>query len=167
MNFTSESAVYPLSYATNFIDDGKKALITRSTEYVKTTVSKREPVHVKTNSATAYITKHQRFWARTITGVDENGAFKLGKWECLRDAGNGNQEFWVGSKYVEFGFEFDITGGTDWPYSDTFWTIGDGAAKEIFIEWGGGCRTANININVNGKDIFHDGNCDGHSRKFS
>ena len=45
--------------------------------------------------------------------------------------------------------------------------LGDGAAKEIFIEWGGGCRTANININVNGKDIFHDGNCDGHSRKFS
>ena len=49
MNFTSESAAFPLSYSTNFIDDASKAVISRSTEYVKTTVAKRNAIHVKTD----------------------------------------------------------------------------------------------------------------------
>ncbi len=136
MNFTSESAAFPLSYSTNFIDDASKAVISRSTEYVKTTVAKRNAIHVKTDSANAYVTKHQKFWAKPVTGIDSSGKLQLGNWECLRDAGNGNQDFWIGSKYVEFGFEFDITAGTDWPYSGVFWPAGNGAVSDILIEWG-------------------------------
>lgn len=166
MNFTSESAAFPLSYSTNFIDDASKAVISRSTEYVKTTVAKRNAIHVKTDSANAYVTKHQKFWAKPVTGIDSSGKLQLGNWECLRDAGNGNQDFWIGSKYAEFGFEFDITAGTDWPYSGVFWPAGNGAASDILIEWGGGCRTAWIDITVDGKKVFHDGNCDSHNSAF-
>ena len=166
MNFTAESAAFPLSSSTNFIDDASKAVISRSTEYVKTMVAKRNAIHVRTDSANAYITKHQKFWANPVTGIDSSGKLQLGNWECLRDAGNGNQDFCVGSKYAEFGFEFDITAGTDWPYSGVFWPAGKGATKDIFIEWGGGCRTAWIDITVNGEKVFHDGNCDSHQSIF-
>lgn len=166
MNFTSESAAFPLSYSTNFIDDGSSAVVSRSTEYVRTDVTKRGAIHVRTDSANMYSTKHQKFWAKPVTGIDSNGKLKLGDWECLRDASNGNQDFWIGSKYAEFGFEFDITAGTDWPYSGTFWPVGKGAASDIFIEWGGGCRTAWIDITVDGKKVFHDGNCDSHHSAF-
>ena len=166
MNFTSESAAFPLSYSTNFIDDASKAVISRSTEYVKTTVAKRNAIHVITDSANAYVTKHQKFWAKPVTGIDSSGKLQLGNWECLRDAGNGNQDFWIGSKYAEFGFEFDITAGTDWPYSDKFWSMENGAVSDILIEWGGGCRTAWIDIIVDGKKVFHDGNCDSHNSAF-
>ena len=166
MNFTSESAAYPLSYTTYFIDDGSKALVSRSTDYIKTTMTKREPIRVITDTANAYITKHQKFWARPVTGIEDNGTFKLGDWECLKSGGNGNMEFLVDGKYVEFGFEFDITGGTDWPYSDVFWKVSNGVAKKIFFNMGGACRTAKIDIEVNGKNVFHDGNCDKHRRKF-
>jgi len=123
-------------------------------------------IHVITDSANAYVTKHQKFWAKPVTGIDSSGKLQLGNWECLRDAGNGNQDFWIGSKYAEFGFEFDITAGTDWPYSDKFWSMENGAVSDILIEWGGGCRTAWIDITVDGKKVFHDGNCDSHNSAF-
>ena len=129
-------------------------------------MTKREPIRVITDTANAYITKHQKFWARPVTGIEDNGTFKLGDWECLKSGGNGNMEFLVDGKYVEFGFEFDITGGTDWPYSDVFWKVSNGVAKKIFINMGGACRTAKIDIEVNGKNVFHDGNCNKHRRKF-
>ncbi len=67
-----------MSYSTNFIDDGSRATVTKSTEYVKTTVERREQIEVKTNPGTAYATKHQRFNARPIIGINEDGTFKLG-----------------------------------------------------------------------------------------
>ncbi len=82
------------------------------------------------------------------------------------NAGNGNQDFWIGSKYAKFCFEFDITAGTDWPYSDKFWSMENVAVGDILIEWGGGCRTAWIDITVDGKKVFHDGNCDSHNSAF-
>ena len=166
MNFTATSAAFPLSYSTNFIDDGSKAVVSRSTDYVKTSVTKRNDIHVKTDTAYMYSTKHQKFWARPIVGIESDGKFKLGGWECLRDASNGNQDFWIGSKYAEFGFEFDITAGTDWPYSNVFWTVDKGAVNEILLEWGGACRTAWFEITVDGNKIFHDGNCDSHKSYF-
>lgn len=166
MNFNAESASFPLSYSTNFIDDGSKAVISRSTEYVKTIVARRNPIHVRTDTANWYVTKHQKFWARPVIGIDSNGRLKLGEWTCLRNAEGGNQDFYIGSRYAEFGFEFDITGGTDWPYSDVFWTAEKGAVNDIFIEWGGGCRTATIDIMVDDVKVFHDGNCSSHKSRF-
>lgn len=166
MDFTAESAAFPIGYSTNFIDDASKAIVTRTTEYVKTLVEKRKNIHITTDTANLYITKHQKFWGRPVIGIDANGNLQLGDWICLRDAGSGNQDFYIGSKYAEFGFEFDITAGTDWPYSDVFWTANQGAVKDIKIEWGGGCRTAWIDIIVDNNKVFHDGNCDSHNSKF-
>lgn len=165
-DFTAESAAFPISYATNFIDDASRAIVTRSTEYVKTTVSKRKEIHFKTDTGSLYITKHQKVWGRPVIGIESDGSFKLGDWKCLVDAGNGNLEQYLPGKYAELGFEFDITAGTDWPYSNMFWTVDKGVAEEVFIDMGGGCRTASIKIFVNGNQIFYDSNCDSHKSKF-
>ena len=164
--YTQDSAACPLSYSTCFIDDGSRATVSRSTEYVKTTVTKRDRIHIKTDTAYGYITKHQKLWGKAVTGIEADGHFVLGDWDCLMDAGNGNQERYISGKYAELGFEFDITGGTDWPYTGVFWTADQGAAEEVFIDMGGGCRTASIKISVNGKQIFRDGNCDSHKSMF-
>ena len=96
-------------------------------------------------------------------GVNEDGSYKLGPWEKLLDETTGNKERYFKGKYAEFGFSFDISWGTDWPYSDVFWTVDNGAAKEIKIEWGGGVRTAWIEITVDDKKVVDDTNCSSHS----
>lgn len=166
MRFDATSAAYPISYATSFIDDGRQAVISRSTEYVKTTVTKRGQIHFQTDTASAYVTKHQMLWGRRILDIAENGAFELGEWERLMDEGNGNKELDISGRYAEFGFEFDVTWGTDWPYSGVFWTADKGAVKDIFIDMGGTCRNAKIEIKVNGDRVFYDGDCDSHSSCF-
>lgn len=163
MDFKKGSAACPMSYSTNFIDDGSRATVTKSTEYVKTTVEKREQIEVKTDPGTAYATKHQRFYARPIIGLNEDGTFKLGAWERLMNESTGNQKFYVDGKYAEFGFSFDISWGTDWPYSGVFWKAEQGAVEKIFIEWGGGCRTAWIEITVDDTKIVDNTNCSSHS----
>ena len=162
MSFDKDSAVCPISYTTNFIDDGTQAIVSRSAEYVKTTVEKRGNIIVKTDSANAYATKHQKFHGRPVIGVNEDGSFKLGPWEKLMDEEGGNKSLTVKGKYAEFGFSFDIVWGTDWPYSDVFWTADMGAAKDIYIEWGGTVRNAWITIKVNGKEVVNNTNCSSH-----
>ena len=69
----------------------------------------------------------------------------------------------ISGAYAEFGFEVDVRGGTDWPYSDVFWRASDGVVNNIKIETGGTCRMANIKITVNDKEVFSKKNCDSHS----
>lgn len=162
MNFGKDSAVCPISYTTNFIDDGTQAIVSRAAEYVKTVVEKRGNISVKTDSANAYETKHQKFYGRPVIGVNEDGSFKLGPWEKLMDESSGDKSLTVKGKYAEFGFSFDIVWGTDWPYSGVFWTADMGAAKDIYIEWGGAVRNAWITIKVNGKEVVNNTNCSSH-----
>ena len=166
MKFDKNSAAYPISYATNFIDDGSQAVISRSTEYVQTSVTERGRIHVKTDTANAYVTKHQKLFGRKITGINEDGTFKLGNWECILDAANGNKELDISGSYAEFGFEFDIVWGTDWPYSGVFWTADKEAVNDIFIDMSGTCRNAGIEIKVNGKRVFYDSDCSSHRSYF-
>ena len=37
----------------------------------------------------------------------------------------GDYEFYIDGDYVEFGFGFNIKGGTTWAYSNVFWTMSD------------------------------------------
>lgn len=162
INFTKESAAVPLGYCAHYIDDGTKAMISKTSEYVKSHVETRKRIHVSTDSAYGYRTKHQKFYARPIRAVKENGEFELGGWEKLMDESSGDHSFNISGKYVEFGFSFDIVGGTDWPYSDVFWTIDNGVADNISIDWGGTCRMANIEIKVNGSRVVKKSNCSSH-----
>ncbi len=86
-----------------------------------------------------------------------------GKWVNIT---NGT-DFTVSSQYTEFGFEFDITWGTDWPYSNVFWTAEQSeqeAVRNIDINMGGLARNAKITIKVNDKVVVYDSDCDSHSR---
>ena len=127
-------------------------------------LEERSEIHVKIDSANAYVTKHQRLFGRPIVGVDSDGNHQLGNWELIYDGTSGDREFTMSGKYAEFGFEFDIVWGTDWPYSDVFWHQQDGVAEDIFIEFGGTARNAWIQIRVNGSTAVHDSNCDSHTR---
>ena len=163
INFKKDSAVCPLSYSTNFIDDGSNASVSRATEYVKTIVENRGPIRVKTNAANWYVTKHQKLYGRPIIGVNDDGSYQLGAWENLMNEGTGDKSKIFNGKYAEFGFSFDITAGTDWPYSDVFWTSNQGVASDISIEWGGTCRTSWIKIDVDGQEVVHNTNCSSHN----
>ena len=75
-----------------------------------------------------------------------------------------------GNTNVEFGFEFDILGGTRWPYSQPFCLIRedpnitcenvtiapDEPVNTIRIDLGGTARYAKIWIYVNGRQIHYD-----------
>ena len=108
-------------------------------------------IKVSISDRGSYTTKERNFYARKAGGGWERHSQNSGT-------------FYVSDDYVDFGFEFDISSGTYWPYSGVFWTASNGEAGEIIIEVGGGVRTATIDIYVNGNKIFHDGNCDGHSQ---
>ena len=98
-----------------------------------------------------------------------------GNWVCLINGDRATTIPWVGGlniiiigkSYVEFGFEFDIVWGTDWPYSNVFWTAAQTeqeAPTDINIEMGGTVRMADIEITVNGKTVVDVTNCDSHNR---
>ena len=92
-----------------------------------------------------------------------------GNWVCLKNGKDLRlaEYFYVSSKYVEFGFEFDITWGTDWPYSNVFWTAAQTeqeAPVKIEIYVGGVVRMAWIEIKVNDERVLYDWNCDPHDR---
>ena len=161
--FTGDSESCVISYGTNFIDDGSRASITRKTEYVKPTIEKRGLIRVNTNSANFYSTKHQKFYARPIIGVNDNGSLRLGNWQLLIDEEGANRSMLISGKYAEFGFGFDIDWGTNWPYSDVFWRAAQGPVNNINIEWGGICRAAWIKIKVNDREVVNNSNCSSHS----
>ena len=119
-----------------------------------------DKIRVKTWKTGAYSNKFTRFYARKNSNS---------KWTKLLDVTDGDQEIFIDNDYVEFGFEFDISDGTDWPYSDVFWTAANSArevVEDIYIEMGGAIRTATLDIYVNGKNRFHDGNCSSHSQHY-
>ena len=104
------------------------------------------------------------FWVREITGIDDDGKIQLSEWKNkLNTSSTGNQDLSLSGRCAEFGFGFDITWGTDWPYSDVFWRLNDGIAEKININMGGTVRTPSINIEVNGNSVYKNGNCDSHS----
>ena len=84
-------------------------------------------------------------------------------------SGSGTTEdyYTIPRSYVEFGFEFDITGGTYWPYSNVFWTAEQSASTPvdtIKCVTGGTVRTASVTIYVNGKEVVNQTNCSSHTR---
>ena len=81
----------------------------------------------------------------------------------LNTSSTGNHDLSLSGRCAEFGFGFDITWGTDWPYSDVFWRWNDGIAEKINIDMGGTVRTPSIDIKVNDTNVYKNGNCDSHS----
>jgi hypothetical protein len=66
--------------------------------------------------------------------------------------------------FVNFAFSFDITWGTDFPYSSVFWTDTHNTDWEtIDVELRGLCRNASIQIHVGNTRAVDKRNCDSHS----
>ena len=159
----NEMSAYLLSYELNYVKDGTQVVLNKTLDNLNTTAERRGKIHVFIDDAGDYFTKHIKFYAKEIKGIDNNGNYKLGNWVCIRDADGGDQDFWISGKYGEFGFSFDITWGTDWPFSSPFWSINQGIAKDIFIDLRGEARTADITIKVNNNTVVHETNCSSHS----
>ena len=106
-------------------------------------------IRIMTWKTANYSLNAQRVYARKAGST---------KWDILLDVTNGDHEIYVDESagYVEFGFEFDIYWGTDWPYSGVFWTAAQSEEEKvegIYIEMNGTVRDAEIYIYVNDKKV--------------
>lgn len=164
LDYSKDRIAIPLSYKMNYIEDGSQVYANQKIENSDLKVEKRETIKVNFDSAYNYITNYARFYARPILGVNKDGSYKLGNWECLHESGSNNQEFYVSGKYAEFAFSFDIMGGKDWPYTDIFWRANQGAPKKIYIEWGGGSLTPWIEITVDGNRVVDQSGLSSHDK---
>ena len=106
---------------------------------------------IRTYKTSAYRAKAQRVYASN----PGQG------WTCVLDETNGDHTTYV-SGYTQFGFEFDIKDGTDWPFSRPFWY--GSAPDDIYIEMTGGIRTADLKIQVDGNTIYDNTNLSAGSR---
>ena len=115
--------------------------------------------------------KNIKLYGRKCLGIDDNdGSWILGKWEQLNTstsahAGQG-YSFDIDGDYFCFAFSYDITWGTDFPYSGVFL---DQNSKYFAKDWNeleismwGAVRTGCITIDVDDSTIVHETNCSSH-----
>ena len=122
---------------------------------------KENKIRVRIEKTGFYSNNHTRLYARKAGDT---------KWDILFDGANGDHEFYIDESkgYAEFGFEFDITWGTDWPYSDVFWTAADSErekVEDIYIYMGGYSTSATIDIYVNDEEVVSEGNFSSHEER--
>ena len=128
--------------------------------------ARRKEVVITNNGV--YHAKNVKLYGRKVTNVDDDGNFVLGGWEPIVDTSihgaSNSRRFVIEGLYVQFAFSFDVTWGTDFPYSDVFWTDTYNTDwKKINIELGGFCRNANIKIDVDYKCVVNNKDCDSHT----
>ena len=116
-----------------------------------------------------YHATNVKLYGRKIIRVEQDGSFTLGAWELLNPITSFNGllindvRFDISGTYVAFAFSFDITWGTDFPFSDIFWDdIYNTDWDFINIEMDGMCRTANIRIDVGLYGRIHVQNLQAH-----
>jgi len=118
-----------------------------------------------------YHAKNVKLYGRKCLGVDDYGDWILGDWEliCSEDSLHGctGYGYNITGDYFSFAFSFDITWGTDFPYSGVFLDQSSPCFasdwNELNIEIGGAVRTASIEIDVDNNVLFEDDNCSSHS----
>ena len=113
-----------------------------------------DKIRIKTYKTANYALNAQKVYARKSAD---------GLWTCLLNETNGDHTVFVDDSegYVEFGFEFDITWGRDWPYSGVFWTAEQSEKEkvdDIYIDMTGTTLYACLEIFVNGNKIFSQDN---------
>ena len=106
--------------------------------------------------------KKTKLYAREIVGQYEDGSYIIGPWKLVHTSDREKETVKHPGDYVMFAFGFDITWGTDWPYSDVFWNDPNTRVKTINIYSWGEVRTSGLTISVNKKEIFDDYNLPSH-----
>ena len=117
-----------------------------------------------------YHATNMKLYGRKILAVGYNGDFVLDDWEQLNTTttlnGGGADQLTleISGKYVAFAFSYDITWGTDYPYSGVFWNdIYNTNWHYIDINLGGTVRMADIEIKVGEKTVVNETNCSRHN----
>ena len=118
-----------------------------------------------------YHAKNVKLYGRKCLGVDDYGDWILGDWEliCSEDSLHGctGYGYNITGDYFSFAFSFDITWGTDFPYSGVFLDQSSPCFasdwNELNIEIGGAVRTASVVMNLDDQGLFADYNCSSHS----
>ena len=129
---------------------------------------KNKQVHIRFSHRGLYVANESMLYARKIVGVNEDGTYQLSPWECISHRSNvaycSDKEITLPATYVIFGYSFDITWGTDWPFSAMFWNSTKEPARNISILISGGVRTPDVLIYVNDRQIYHNDNCSAHNQ---
>lgn len=115
--------------------------------------------------------KNVKLYGRKCLGVDDYGDWILGNWEliCSEDSLHGctGYGYNITGDYFSFAFSFDITWGTDFPYSGVFLDQSSPCFasdwNELNIEIGGAVRSASVVMNLDDNGLFADYNCSSHS----
>ena len=118
-----------------------------------------------------YHAKNVKLYGRKCLGVDDYGDWILGNWEliCSEDSLHGctGYGYNITGDYFSFAFSFDITWGTDFPYSGVFLDQSSPCFasdwNELNIEIGGAVRSASVVMNLDDQGLFADYNCSSHS----
>ena len=115
-----------------------------------------------------YHAKNIKFYGRRIIGVDDNAEYIYGNWEQINETealhGGDAVANQINGHYGEYAFSFDITWGTDFPYSGVFWkSVYDTNGNDIEIILGGTCRMANVDILIGNMSVVNESNCSAHS----
>ena len=118
-----------------------------------------------------YHAKNVKLYGRKCLGVDDYGDWILGNWEliCSEDSLHGctGYGYNITGDYFSFAFSFDITWGTDFPYSGVFLDQSSPCFasdwNELNIEIGGAVRSASVVMNLDDNGLFADYNCSSHS----
>ena len=115
--------------------------------------------------------KNVKFYGRKAVGVDEDGNFILGDWVQINTQTTvqggmiQSLDITMAGDYVSFAFSFDITWGTDFPYSGVFWdkdNIYNTDWDDIDIFLNGICRAASVKITVGDEVAVFEKNCSAH-----
>ncbi len=114
-----------------------------------------------------YHAKGVKLYGRRILSVNDKAEYVLGGWEQLNPNtsmhGLTSDTFNIGADYAQFAFSFDITWGTDFPFSGIFWDKTYTTNwNELDITMNGTCRSANLYIAIGGKRYKSVQDCYSH-----
>ena len=114
-----------------------------------------------------YHAKSVKLYGRRILSVNDKAEYVLGGWEQLNPNtsmhGLASDTFNIGADYAQFAFSFDITWGTDFPFSGIFWDKTYTTNwNELDITMNGTCRSANLYIAIGGKRYKSVQDCYSH-----
>jgi hypothetical protein len=127
---------------------------------------KNKQVHIRFSHRGLYVANESILYARQIVGVNEDGTYQIGPWECISHRYNvcycEDKQITLPGEYVAFAYSYDVSLGTDWPFSRPFWNNTVSPAKNIQIVITGAVRTPEIRIAVNGTTVYFHDNLPAH-----
>lgn len=148
----------------SFTRDGGDFII-KGTYEGKEINDRREVIKVDIRNSSFFDVRRNTFYGRKIIGINKDG-YVLGPWMKITDTNSSaDLLFYVPGEYIAFGYEFEIKGRNDLPYSNVFinymghdflTTPHPNDFNEIKIETSGAMLIPTIEIRVDGQWLIHE-----------